>query len=118
MTLANKVSTSGVRCFGCGKTNHPQVDYKKQGKKVLFVDLEDYEMEDAYVGEEPVFNSINKQDEDILERDTGPTLVVKQMCLHLVQTRMSSYATTSFSPHVPSMKRYATLSLMPLVVKT
>ena len=50
-------------------------------KKTLFVDPEDYEEEDAYVGEEPVFDGIDEGDEEILEGDTGPALVVRHMCL-------------------------------------
>ena len=80
-TPTNRTSTSGVRCFGYGETNHCQVDCKNQGKKSLFVDPNDYEEEDAYVGEEPVFDGTYEGDEEVLEGDTGPTLVVRWMCL-------------------------------------
>ena len=62
MTLTNRASTSGVRCFGCGETSHCQADCKKYGKKDLLIDPEEYEEVDAYMGEEPVFNGSNKGD--------------------------------------------------------
>ena len=83
VTPANRLSTSGVRCFSCGETGHHQVDCKKQGEKALFVDPEDYEEQDACAGEELVFDGIDERDEEIFEGDTGPTLVVRHMCLTL-----------------------------------
>ena len=80
-TLANRASTSGIKCFGCGETGHRQADWKKQGKKTLFVDPEDYEEEHAYLGEESVFDGTEEGDEEILEGDTGLALVVRHMCL-------------------------------------
>ena len=81
VTLTNRVGTSGVRCFGCGETDHHQANYKKQGKKALFIDIKDYEEEDAYVGEEPMFDGTDEGDEEVCEGDMGPTLVVRQICL-------------------------------------
>ena len=81
VTPTNRVSTSGVRCFGCGETSHRQADCKKQGQNALFVDPNDYEEEDAYVGEEPVFDGTDGGDEEVLEGDIGLTLVVRRMCL-------------------------------------
>ena len=46
----------------------------------MFIDQEDYEEEDAYVREEPVFDDTDEADEEI-EGDTGSTLVVRRMCL-------------------------------------
>ena len=50
VTSSNRKSTSGIRCFGCSETSHRQADCKKHGKNALFVDPDDYEEEDAYVG--------------------------------------------------------------------
>ena len=63
------------------RVSHRQADCKKLGKKALFVDPDDYEEEDAYVGEEPIFDGIDVGDEEILEGDTSPVLVVRQIYL-------------------------------------
>ena len=81
MTQTNRASTSGVRCFGCGETGHCQADCKKQVKKAFSVDPNDYEEEDVYVGEEPVFDGIDEGNEEVLEGDASPALVVRWMCL-------------------------------------
>ena len=81
VTQASKATSSGARCFGYGETGHRQADYKKQCKKALFVNPDDYEEEDAYAGEEPVFDGTNEGDEKVLEGDTGTALVVRWMCL-------------------------------------
>ena len=47
----------------------------------MFVDPEDFEEKDAYVGEEPVFDGTGEGDEEILEGDMGPALMVRRMCL-------------------------------------
>ena len=47
----------------------------------MFVDSDDYKEEDVYVGEELVFDGTDEGDEEVLEGDTGPALVVRQMCL-------------------------------------
>ena len=47
----------------------------------MFVDRNDCEEEDAYVGEKPMFDGTDKGDMEILEGDTGPALVVRNMCL-------------------------------------
>ena len=78
---ASRVTSSSVKCFGCGETDHRQADCKKHGKKTLFVDPEEYEEEDAYVGEEPVFDDVGKEDVEVLEGDVGPALVVRRTCL-------------------------------------
>ena len=51
------------------------------GKKAFFVDPDDYDEEDAYVGDEPVFDGTNEGDEEVPEGDTITTLVVKRACL-------------------------------------
>ena len=33
------------------------------------------------MGEEPAFDDTKEEDEEVLEGDTGPTLVVRKMCL-------------------------------------
>ena len=81
MTPVNRASISGIRCFGCGETGHRLVDCKKQGKKALFVNPENYEEEDAYVEEEPMFDGTDEGDEEILEGDTSLALVAKRLCL-------------------------------------
>ena len=72
---------NGIRCFGCDETGHRQSDRKKQGKKSLFINTDDCEDEDGCVGEEPVFDGIDTGGEDIFKGDTGPILMVYQMCL-------------------------------------
>ena len=81
VTPTNRMSTSCERCFGYGEISHRPVDCKKQGKKALFLDLEDYEEKDVYVGEELVFDVTNEGDKEILEGDIGLALVVRHMCL-------------------------------------
>ena len=76
----SKASSNGVRCFGCAETSLCLVDCKKQGKKALFANPKEYEEEDAYVGEELVFDDIGKANEEVLEGDIGPALVVRRMC--------------------------------------
>ena len=49
----------------------------------MFVDPNDYEEEDAYVGEEPVFDGTDEGDVEILEGHTGPALVVRRIYLAL-----------------------------------
>ena len=83
MTPTNRASTSGMRCFWCGGAGHRQANCKKQGKKALFVDPHDYEEEDAYVGEELVFDGADEGNVEILEGDIGSILVVRRMCLTL-----------------------------------
>ena len=81
MAQSSKAISSEVECFGCCEIGHHQSEYKKKGKKELFVDPNDYEEEDAYVGEELVFDGTDMENEKILEGDTSPALVVHQMCL-------------------------------------
>ena len=81
MTPTNRAITSGIRCFGCGETGHRQAYCKKQGKKALFVDPDDYEEKDGYVGEEIVFDGTDKGDEEVLKGDTCLALVIRRMCL-------------------------------------
>ena len=47
----------------------------------MFVDFEYYDKEDAYVGEEPVFDGTDEGDKEVLEGDMGLVLVVKWMRL-------------------------------------
>ena len=70
-----------MRFFGCGETGHYQADCKGQGKKALFVDPNDYEEEDAYVGEEHVFDGNDEGDEEVLEGDLGLALFARWKCL-------------------------------------
>ena len=81
VTQTNNESTSEVRCFGCSETDHRQADYKKQDKKALFVDPNDYEEKDAYVGKELMSDGTDEGDEEVLDGDMSLTLVVRQMCL-------------------------------------
>ena len=77
-------------------------------KKILFVDPNDYKEEDAYVGEDPMFNGTDERDEEVFEGDTGQALVVRWMCL-TPRTNGDEYCTTTFSnPHVPFRVTYAT----------
>ena len=54
------------------------------------------------MGEEPVFDGTDQGDEEVLEGDMCPTLVVRQMCLTLVKTGMSGCTIIYSNPHVSS----------------
>ncbi|KAJ8625639.1 hypothetical protein MRB53_034169 [Persea americana] len=77
-TQTNKTINSGIKCFGCGEIGHRQSGCKKTCKKALFAVTDDGEEDDAYVGEEPAFD--DTPDEEILEADTGPLLIVRRTC--------------------------------------
>ena len=81
MWQSSRVTGSGVMCFRCNETGHRQSDCKKQGKKMLFADPDNYKEKDVYVCEEPVFDRTNTGSEQILEGDTGLVLVIFQMSL-------------------------------------
>ena len=108
VTRTNKENISGMRCFGCGETIHRQADYKKQGKKTLFVDLNDYEEDDAYVGEEPMFDSTDEGDEEVLEGHTSPALVVRRMCLSPRAKEDECLCNNIFQSTVPSKGKCVT----------
>ncbi|KAJ8619599.1 hypothetical protein MRB53_028128 [Persea americana] len=75
----NRTINSGIKCFGSGETGHRRSECKKTGKRALFADTDDDKEDDAYVGEEPAFD--DTPDEEILEGDTGPLLIVRRTCL-------------------------------------
>ena len=67
MAQTNQATSSGVRFFGCGETGHRQADCKKQGKKALFADPDDYEENNVYMSVEPMLDVTDVGDEKILE---------------------------------------------------
>ena len=41
-TTAQKAgSSSGIKCVACGEVGHRQAEYKKKGKKVMFVETDE-----------------------------------------------------------------------------
>ncbi|KAK0601230.1 hypothetical protein LWI29_022353 [Acer saccharum] len=74
-------SSSRARCFSCGESGHRFADCKRGPKKGLFVDSDDVQDEvvDAYTN--PTFDDATATEEEQVEGDCGPLLVVRRSCL-------------------------------------
>ncbi|KAL5785331.1 hypothetical protein ACOSQ2_007723 [Xanthoceras sorbifolium] len=68
---------SGLRCFSCGEVRHRQSECKKLGKKVMFVETDEGEDGDTDMGAEPQFDEDDEVQEDLVEGDVGPLLMVR-----------------------------------------
>ncbi|PKI38678.1 hypothetical protein CRG98_040936 [Punica granatum] len=79
---SNRPTGNGMSCFGCGEVGHRQFECRKTaGKKAFFVDTEEGEEEDLDEAEDPVFDSEEVVDEELVTGDTGTILVVRHSCL-------------------------------------
>ncbi|XP_031375376.1 uncharacterized protein LOC116189794 [Punica granatum] len=79
---SNRPTGNGMSCFGCGEVGHRQFECRKTaGKKAFFVDTEEGEEEDLDEAEDPVFDSEEVVDEELVTGDTGTILVVRRSCL-------------------------------------
>ncbi|KAK0606365.1 hypothetical protein LWI29_036921 [Acer saccharum] len=74
-------SSSRARCFSCGETGHRFADCKRGPKKGLFVDSDEVNEEAVDVYTNPTFDDHTATDEEQLEGDCGPLLVVRRSCL-------------------------------------
>ncbi|TXG56936.1 hypothetical protein EZV62_018249 [Acer yangbiense] len=81
MTPPAAGSSSRARCFSCGETGHRFADCKRGPKKGLFVDSDDIQEEAVDVYTNPTFDDTTAAEEEQLERDCGPLLVVRRSCL-------------------------------------
>ncbi|KAI9186509.1 hypothetical protein LWI28_017995 [Acer negundo] len=90
----------GFKCFNCGEVGHRQSKCKKLGKTVLFADMEEEE-EVAIVGDKVQFDDDGMVNEDWVEGDIGPLLMVKPVGsrnLEDVKTESTS-AVAQFIPY-------------------
>ncbi|PKI61252.1 hypothetical protein CRG98_018351 [Punica granatum] len=79
-----RLTGSGMKYFGCGKVGHRQSECRKTaGKKTFFVDTEEGEEEDVEETEDPVFDSEEVVDEEVVIGDTRTALVIRHSCLTL-----------------------------------
>ncbi|PKI53495.1 hypothetical protein CRG98_026101 [Punica granatum] len=80
----NRLTGTGVKCFGCGEVGHRQSECRKTtGKKTFFIDTEEGENEDVEEVEYPEFDSEEVVEEEVVTEDTGTALVVRRSCLTL-----------------------------------
>ncbi|KAL5777293.1 hypothetical protein ACOSP7_010219 [Xanthoceras sorbifolium] len=69
--------SSGLRCFSYGKVGHRQSECKKLSKKVMFAETDKGEDGDADIGAELQFDENEEVQEDLVEGDVGPLLMVR-----------------------------------------
>ncbi|KAK0584884.1 hypothetical protein LWI29_020318 [Acer saccharum] len=73
--------SSRARCFNCRETSHRFVDCKRGPKKGLFVDSENMQEESEDVKTDPAFDDAVVTEEEHLDGDCGPLLVMRRSCL-------------------------------------
>ncbi|PKI75692.1 hypothetical protein CRG98_003952 [Punica granatum] len=78
----NRLTGSGMKCFGCGEVGHRQSECRKiAGKKTFFVNTEEGEDEDVEKAKYHEFDSEEVVDEEVVTGDIGTALVVRRSCL-------------------------------------
>jgi len=78
-TMPTHVTTpnTGFRCFNCGELGHRFAECKKGQRRGLFSDVEEINREqEGDVEAEPVYD-----EEERLEGDAGPMLMIRRSCL-------------------------------------
>ncbi|KAL5744032.1 hypothetical protein ACOSQ2_027148 [Xanthoceras sorbifolium] len=70
-------TSSALRCFSCGEVGHQQSECKKLSKKVMFAETNEGEDGDADMGAELQFDEEEEVQEDLVEGDVGPLLMVR-----------------------------------------
>ncbi|KAH7557291.1 hypothetical protein JRO89_XS11G0106700 [Xanthoceras sorbifolium] len=70
-------TSSGLRCFSYGEVGHQQSECKKLSKKVMFAETNEGEDGDADMGAELQFDEEEEVQEDLVEGDVGPLLMVR-----------------------------------------
>ena len=73
---------SSARCFTCGETGHRMADCRKNDKygKGLFVEGEEISEHQRHDFGDPVYDDNDEVQEEFVEGDTGPMLVVHRAC--------------------------------------
>jgi len=68
---------TSFRCFNCGEPGHRFAECKKGQRRGLFSDVEENNREqEGDVEAEPVYD-----EEELLEGDMGPMLMIRRSCL-------------------------------------
>ncbi|KAK0601177.1 hypothetical protein LWI29_021945 [Acer saccharum] len=73
--------SSRARCFSCGETGHRFADCKRGPRKGLFADSDEFLGEPVDGDSDPVFEDTVTTEEEHLDGDCGPLLVVRRSCL-------------------------------------
>ncbi|KAH7575977.1 hypothetical protein JRO89_XS02G0267200 [Xanthoceras sorbifolium] len=70
-------TAGGFKCFNCGEVGHRQSECKKLGKRVLFTETDEGNVDDAVIGGEPQFDEDDEVIENWVEGDVGPLLMAR-----------------------------------------
>ncbi|KAK3193609.1 hypothetical protein Dsin_024919 [Dipteronia sinensis] len=74
--------SGGLRCFSCGEVGHRQSECRKLEKRsALFNETDDGREGIVEIGEEAQFDEENAIEEDFVDDDSGPLLVVRRTFL-------------------------------------